>query len=273
MGTSSSSRYLADDKGTSDYYNRKPNRVQKMFGMRPAIPIELSVAHFTPTSFPIIPLINKNTTDLCTESWNKILNTEYKDENGVTTSGMTMFYNDFYERLDIFDSSGRFEAVLNRHSSGANKIAAKGAILIRIVKFVLKFEEDSKESQALLHNLGKSHNQKSIRPWQYSVFVQTLLMTIAYRLGTNATTDVMAAWVNLFAFVMKGMLPQSIKGQVDEDELNINTSDFGAQAVVQKRNSVIGTNIGLPIKNKNVKGAAYPDTSVNNITAKDEHKE
>jgi hypothetical protein len=75
-----------------------------------------------------------------------------------------------------------------------------------------------------LHMLGKSHAQKSIRPWQYSVFVQTLLITIASRLGGKATSDVMEAWVNLFAFVMKSMLPQAIRGQVVETELNINTS-------------------------------------------------
>jgi hypothetical protein len=43
-------------------------------------------------------------------------------------------------------------------------------------------------------------------------------------LGTHATSDVMEAWVNLFAFVMKSMLPPAIKGQVVETELNINTS-------------------------------------------------
>ena len=43
-------------------------------------------------------------------------------------------------------------------------------------------------------------------------------------LGTHATSDVMEAWVNLFAFVMKPMLPPAIKGQVVETELNISTS-------------------------------------------------
>eukprot|EP00607_Mallomonas_marina_P008568 CAMPEP_0182418242 /NCGR_PEP_ID=MMETSP1167-20130531/2733_1 /TAXON_ID=2988 /ORGANISM="Mallomonas Sp, Strain CCMP3275" /LENGTH=270 /DNA_ID=CAMNT_0024592373 /DNA_START=255 /DNA_END=1067 /DNA_ORIENTATION=+ len=187
--------------------------------------MEVAVAHFTPSSFPLLPTVNKHSTKLCADSWESILSGGYEeDADGNRTSGMTRFYNEFYERLEVFDSSGKFEAVLSRHSSGSDKIAAKGAILIRIVKFVLKIEEDNKQTQLLLYMLGKSHSQKSIRPWQYSVFVQTLLITISSRLGTQATTDVMASWVNLFAFIMKSMLPPSIQGQIVETELNINTS-------------------------------------------------
>jgi hypothetical protein len=50
------------------------------------------------------------------------------------------------------------------------------------------------------------------------------LNTIASRLGTYATDNVMEAWVHLFAYVMQGMLPHAIKGQVVETELSINTS-------------------------------------------------
>ena len=51
-----------------------------------------------------------------------------------------------------------------------------------------------------------------IRPWMYSAFVQTLLLTISSRLGHRATHDVMEAWVNVFAFVLKRMLPAAIRG-------------------------------------------------------------
>ena len=183
------------------------------------------VAHFTPSSFPMIPIISGTGTDVCRASWVTIMKSDVPDEfGGPPVSGMTAFYNEFYERLEAFDSSGKFDAVLSRHSSGMNKIAAKGAILIRIVDFVLKLREDNKQTAVLLYMLGKSHAQKAIRPWQYSVFVQTLLNTISSRLGTNATNTVMEGWVNLFAFVMQSMLPPAINGQVVETELNINTS-------------------------------------------------
>ena len=173
----------------------------------------------------MIPIISPNSSDLCRDSWVVIMKSDVADQyGGPSISGMTAFYNEFYERLEVFDSSGKFDAVLSRHSSGMNKIAAKGAILIRIVDFVLKLREDNKQNAVLLYMLGKSHAQKAIRPWQYSVFVQTLLNTISSRLGTHATNTVMEAWVNLFAFVMQSMLPPAITGQVVETELNINTS-------------------------------------------------
>ena len=189
------------------------------------IPLQVMVAHFTPSSFPMIPIISTSSADICRDSWTIIMKSDVPDQyGGQSVSGMTAFYNEFYERLEVFDSSGKFDAVLSRHSSGMNKIAAKGAILIRIVDFVLKLREDNKQNAVLLYMLGKSHAQKAIRPWQYSVFVQTLLNTISSRLGTHATNTVMEAWVNLFAFVMQSMLPPAITGQVVETELNINTS-------------------------------------------------
>ena len=187
------------------------------------IPLQVMVAHFTPSSFPLIPTVNLESSLLCTQSWGKIVAQIIRLDEYSQISGMTAFYNEFYERLAMFDTSGKFDAVLTRHSGGQNQIAAKGAIILRIVKFVVRIKSDS-QNDMLLYMLGKSHSQKAIRPWQYSIFVQTLLNTISSSLGRDATSDVMEAWVNLFAYVMRGMLPPAIKGQVVETELNINTS-------------------------------------------------
>jgi hemoglobin-like flavoprotein len=130
----------------------------------------------------------------------------------------------YFTRLADFDSSGHFDAVLSKHTAGKNKIAARGALIIRIVDFVLKINEESKENENILIQLGKSHNRKAIRPWQYAIFLQTLLITIASRLGTGATNNVMEAWVNLFAYVVSIMLPRAIKGHVMDTEMIINTT-------------------------------------------------
>ncbi len=173
------------------YSNSAVINIQQKFQRGIRIPPEVYVAHFMPSNFPLVPIINRTTARICSDSWNIILNSTVKDDFGNVISGMTVFYNDFYERLAQFDHNGKFEAVLSRHSNGMNKIAAKGAIIIRIIKFLLKIESDNEQTQLMLYILGKSHNQKGIRPWQYSIFVQTLLNTIAARLGTNASLDVM----------------------------------------------------------------------------------
>jgi hemoglobin-like flavoprotein len=224
------------------------------------------VAHFTPSSFPMIPTVNAQASQLCTESWSKIVGHIVVTDDGCQVSGMTAFYNEFYERLQMFDTSGKFDAVLSRHSGGQNQIAAKGAIILRIVKFVVRINVDSKQNDMLLYMLGKSHSQKAIRPWQYAIFVQTLLNTISSRLGKDATSDVMEAWVNLFAYVMRGMLPPAIKGQVVETELNINTSSEFEDGKIN--NEILQMEQALAMKKMMVGGSA----SENHMSDSGNHK-
>lgn len=183
-------------------------------------PIAIQVAHYTPASFPLKPYVSKASIKICAESWEKVIAPVEKD--GITVSGLTLFYTQFYDTLEVFDKMGRFETVLKQHAGGTNTVAAKGAILVRIVHYVLALEPESEHCHQMLITLGKSHNHKRIRPWQYSVFIQTLLNTISSRLGANATHDVMSAWVNLFAFVLRSILPIAIKGLVNETEVDIN---------------------------------------------------
>ena len=133
--------------------------------------------------------------------------------------------------------------MLGSHTTGQNKIAEKGAIIIRIVNYVLSLNENDEETQFRLYTLGKAHAKRKIRPYMYSVFVQVMLYTISAQLGTHATHEgtnmssrlvtrntcllmshfysfattllvlVMEAWVNMFAFIMKSLLPLAIKGK------------------------------------------------------------
>eukprot|EP01041_Mallomonas_annulata_P003138 gene3138-6177_t len=210
--------------------------MQKKLKHEVAIPMEVAVAHFTPASFPIIPKINKKFSVNCNESWQKVLLNGSKNDSGEdVTSGLVMFYNDFYERLSQVDSSGKIESVLSRGASSENKLAAKGGVLVRIVNYVLMIEDDTKATQSMLYMLGVSHAQKRIRPWQYAVLVQTLLLTIAARLDKEATNEIMEGWVNLFAFVMKSMLPPAIEHRIVPTEVHINTSsDFAGGKIAEQ---------------------------------------
>ena len=188
----------------------------------PASLQDVEVAHYMPHTFPLIPIISKKCCHYCRQSWQDIINADVVDESGVRTSGITVFYNEFYQRLGLLDTNGHFEDIFSNACGGKNKIAAKGGLLIRIVKYLIDIKSDSKEMQKKLIQLGKSHSKKGIRPWQYSLFIDTLLLTISSRLGVKATHLVMDSWVNLFAYVMKTMLRYAIKGQVDPNELHIN---------------------------------------------------
>ena len=171
-------------------------------------PLSIHVAHFTPSSFPLLPLISPKSNQLCKDSWRKIAS--FQQSEGM--SGFTRFYDEFYNRLDKVDFSGEFDGVLSRNTQGKNKIFAKGSLIIRIIDYILKIDADTKELRDRLTKLGAAHIRLKIHPWQYSIFVETLLQTIASCLQEEASHDVMESWVNLFALVLKYMLPAALKG-------------------------------------------------------------
>ena len=221
MGAKNSKRRVYLDSGSSNDIIQIQEEIQRKL----TVPLRVVISHYTPPFFPILPIITRETTSLCRASWNTIVKKDSPDPyGGPPISGITAFYNDFYDTLEKFDSSGKIEAILVKHSNGKNKIAAKGSILIRIIEFMLKIDEDNHQNMVSIYMLGKAHSKRAIRPWQYSIFTQTLLMTISNRLGNEASGNLMEAWVNLFAYVLQRMLPAAIKDNVVETEIHVNTS-------------------------------------------------
>ncbi len=207
-------------------------KLQAIFDANQQMTLDVQVAHFTPSFFPITPIVDKSTMAVCNQSWEKILMPVQRD--GKTLSGLTVFYTEFYQTLSLLDSAGKFEAILKHHApTGMNDIAAKGAILVRIIDYSLSLDIESDQCMYMLYNLGVSHNHKQIRPWQYSVFIQTLINTISSCLGPFATQQVMSAWSNLFAFILRSMLPVAIKGMVNETEISVKvTQEISTNSVV-----------------------------------------
>eukprot|EP01041_Mallomonas_annulata_P013065 gene13065-27577_t len=214
--------------------NGKSSSFVSSLFFRHSIPINVSVAHFTPSTFPLMPTISPKATMCCRESWTKILAKNFTDENGTVTAGLTLFYNRFYETLDKYDGNKDFESILTQNCKGSNKIAAKANVLIKIITYVLKIEEASPKMEAMLHQLGKRHDRMQIRPWQYATYIQTVLLTIAERLESDATYSVMESWVNLFAYVFKFMLPSAIRNAVHKSEFHFECSTESANLKIQR---------------------------------------
>jgi len=210
----------------------KITQLQEKIKQTYTIPLEVQVAHYTPAIFPLVPIINPQINRLCQDSWRTIVAQRQTTDTGLELNGITLFYNDFYERLHQVDENKKIESVLAAHSTGMNKIAEKGAIIIRIIQYALSIERNDEQTQFRLYTLGKAHQQRAIRPYMYSIFIQTLLYTIANQLGTQATHEIMEAWVNVFSFIMKSMLPLAIHHQTIETEIAINTkTEFSSDNV------------------------------------------
>lgn len=201
-------------------------------------PIDVYVAHYTPSSFPLIPIVTATTMRLCRESWARILAPVEKD--GVSVSGVTIFYTEFYDTLSVFDKMGKFDAVFRKHSAGMNGLSARGAILVRIINYSLALDPDSPHVYQQLRMLGIAHNQRLIRPWQYGVFVQIMMNTISSRLDSLASYEIMTAWSHLFSFILQQMLPEAIKNLVDTSEVDINRVDEVERDKLAKANDANG---------------------------------
>jgi len=227
MGTSQSKVVMDND---NILYKNDIIKLQSELSKKISIPLEIQVAHYTPSIFPLVPIINKKTIKLCADSWSEIVS---RNEDDV--SGITMFYTEFYNRLEKVDENKKIESILSSHAVGINKIVEKGSIIIRIVNYALAIESNNEMIQYKLLMLGKAHSKRMIKPYMYSIFIQTLLYTISDQLGNYATHEVMDAWVNLFAFIMRSMLPPAIDGQTIETEININTkTEFASDTITNQ---------------------------------------
>jgi hypothetical protein len=98
MGSGSSRTYVIDgDEAQTNYAVTQTHRVVQR---RAKLPLQAMVAHYTPASFPILPMINPDNAAICRESWKQIMSANVVDEyGGSTRSGLTVFYNEFYERF------------------------------------------------------------------------------------------------------------------------------------------------------------------------------
>jgi hemoglobin-like flavoprotein len=229
MGAFTSSAQIID----IDQHHEK--KTKSLFSNKPQIPLIRQVAHFTPSSFPLIPEVSKDSVAMCRKSWEELLNKSYRNAYGIEVAAITVFYNEFYRRLYMFDSNGAFDSILTKYSSkGGGNIAAKGAIIIRIMKYALTVQNNNECKENLL-KLGRGHFRMQIRPWQYAIFVEMLINTIASQLGVLASPDIMSSWVHLFAFMLKYMLPSAIEGLTSATETNVAMHNPGTQEEQDQR--------------------------------------
>jgi hypothetical protein len=170
------------------------------------------IEHYQPPSFPIEPIVTNKTVQICRDSWqvrwrlkgdllmaggkspsassrctcrpgpgkwhpapkftNTLCTQVIKTQERKGVSGVVYFYDEFYKRL--FDRSEAF----NSFFSGDMK--KKGQVLIRIMEFLTTIDMDAPELFYLkCEGLAKVHSKRTIRPWQYSVFIETVIITVS----------------------------------------------------------------------------------------------
>lgn len=185
------------------------------------------VFHNIPANFPIKPHVTDDITIICTNSWNDIINyVEYDNVTKKEITGKELFHKEFHKFLTDMDYNNVFAQVFENSSMG-NSIKGTSYMSTKLIEFGLSVKNNA-DSKMRLMELGVMHKQKQIAPWQYSVYITTLIQTIAHRLEKHENLEeIMNAWVTLFAFMLQHALPTAILHNASPNNIynkaNLNT--------------------------------------------------
>lgn len=209
------------------------------------VQLQFFMSQYTLTTFPDIPIITQESNEICYNTWNKIINTDITNADGVILQGKVAFYNEFYGVLKIVDTCGIIDGVLLENSKIQDNELTKMSILLRIVKNIINIKNDSEKTQKKLYMLGNFHSTKHIKPFFYSIFVKTLLQSIYVLLGVSSTEEIMDAWINQIAFVMKYMTIPIAETQIKETILFKNNCILQKYVNSEKFKNIYNNNYGF----------------------------
>lgn len=173
------------------------------------------VEHYFPPTFPITPMVTPAVVEVCRRSWVSI-----KEKQISGTTGVVFFYDQFYNRL--YERTKAFEVIFD------GSLKKKGKVLAAAMEFVTTIDAvDIVGTSRRIREVGKMHCRtkgamQKIRPWMYSVYLETLITAVSFCLGKEATFVVVDAWVNLLAYVLREMLGPAITGRIDVFEASTN---------------------------------------------------
>jgi len=175
------------------------------------------VQHFMPASFPLNSILTPYHLKKVKSSWMLLKSGSCEGFSAGTggRSGLVFFFDEFYLRL--FQRSKKFRAYF-----GAD-LKKRGEILLRIIQFVTSLDISDKDKiESQINILGRAHAKRNIRPWMYSVFVETLIETIMYCLGEDGSFEVSLSWTFTFSFTMEILLRHALKGKLLDSEFSTN---------------------------------------------------
>ncbi|CAM9435867.1 unnamed protein product [Chrysoparadoxa australica] len=188
------------------------------------------VAHYMPPTFPLEAYLDPIMMMRCRTSWEKIMaGTADGMGSHAGKDGIVLYYDEFFFRLfkrarvflDIFPDP-----------------AKRGEVLMKALGFMLKLEgDDGLVENKKIFYLGKSHRFKSqVRPWHFSVYVETALETLMFWLGGDADVETGEAWTCLVSYTLKRLLQAYLVDQVVPNEFYQNCEIEAMRKIMTQSN-------------------------------------
>lgn len=157
-----------------------------------------------PSLFPDSPTVNSAVIQRCTESWSVIISSKRVDRNGTKTAGITSFTKMFTNQLKKLKE--HYFMFFNLF--GSINFDCVAAAVPQMVSFILSITCNCQTNAIKLARVGQMHRDMNIPDIAYPIFILSFLSTISRMLASTSKPSplTMDAWVNLCAFVLKGML-------------------------------------------------------------------
>lgn len=195
--------HINDDKSSEGSHGKN---FSSSYSGTSEFPMAQIVEHYQPYEFPMQPVINSRTQNLVKNSWKRIVETEYDSADTASgkMSGASYFYNVFFEHL--FNRLDDFSRIFP-------DVRARADIFSKVMAFCISISiEELDYVKVKMNHLGKLHKNIVNHPHLFGIYATNIHSTVRFCLGDDATHEIMAAWINLLAFILRNMLPAYFEG-------------------------------------------------------------
>ena len=142
------------------------------------------------------------------ESWLLVVEDRspvYQTQKAImqASSCVSWFYDLFYERL--------FEVAASTKPLFKNDMQVQGKALVKMISAALGLLNDNVQLTDALQGLARGHAAKGVVSSQYGIVGETLLWTLERVLGEAFTDEVKGAWLRIYCFMLKVILPAAVE--------------------------------------------------------------
>lgn len=157
------------------------------------------IEHYMPAHFPLVDSISDIDIKRCRASWTIIT----RKNNNQETSTLVKLVDTFY--IDLCKKSQKFEKIFTN-------VKERASILTKALTFILSVNQKNEAMKKReYYELGILHRRLGISHWMFSVYISTLIQTIAEVLNSNASIEVMESWTRLCSYTLRFMLEAIIQ--------------------------------------------------------------
>lgn len=174
-------------------------------------PHSSSIVSFTiskPLSTPVLQyaeniVVSPAVMSACNVSWKRLIkigSSEVGKSSYTRNKGFHSFCEIFFTNFVVFDAEGtvvpKFVPLENSDCFSRN------ALLMKIVSFCLSFPSSTSAVKAKLKAIGSSRCRVGISDFEFCMFAEVLLCTIATVVHSSAARSVLKDWSLLLSFVV-----------------------------------------------------------------------